>query len=94
MLKLFGSPGMGSAAAEVVLQLANQPYEYIKTSFWDQNKHFAELVKANPQAKVPTLVFEDGTVMTESAAILLHFAEKVPGLIPLEPAKRAAFIAG
>jgi len=91
MLKLFGSPGMGSACAEVVLQLANQPYEYVKTSFWDQNAHFGELTRVNPQAKVPTLVFEDGTVMTESAAILLHFAEKVPGLIPSDPAKRAAF---
>jgi GST-like protein len=91
MLKLFGSPGMGSAAVEVVLQLANQPYEYVKTSFWDQNAHFAELNKANPQAKVPTLVFEDGTVMTESAAMLLYFAEKAPGLIPSDPAKRAAF---
>lgn len=91
MLKLFGSPGMGSAAAEVVLQMANQPYEYVKTSFWDQNEHFAELLKVNPQAKVPTLVFEDGTVMTESAAILLNFADKVEGLIPLDPVVRAAF---
>ena len=92
MLKLFGSPGMGSAVAEVVLQLANQPYEYIKTSFWEQNEHFAALTKANPQGKVPTLVFDDGTVMTETAAILLYFAEKVPGLIPADAATRATFL--
>ncbi len=92
MLKLFGAPGMGSSIAEVVLQMANQPYEYVQTSFWDQNEHFDALKKANPQAKVPTLVFDDGTVMTESAAIVLYFAEKVPGLIPTDPAKRAAFL--
>jgi len=82
---------MGSAAVEVVLQLANQPYEYVKTSFWDQNEHFAELNRANPQAKVPTLVFDDGTVMTESAAMLMYFAEMVPGLIPSDAPARAQF---
>ena len=90
-MKLYGSPGMGSAVVEVVLVLANQPYEFIQTSFWDQNAHFDALKKINPQAKVPTLQLDDGTVMTESAAILLFFAEKVPGLIPDDPSKRAAF---
>ncbi len=90
-MKLYGSPGCGSAVVEVVLQLSHQPYDYIQTSFWDQNEHFAALKKANPQAKVPTLVFDDGTVMTESAAMLLYFAEQVPGFIPTNPAKRAQF---
>lgn len=90
-MKLYGSPGCGSAVVEVVLQLANQPVDYIQTSFWDQNEHFAALKEANPQAKVPTLVLDDGTVMTESAAIILYFADKVPGFIPTAPAKRAQF---
>lgn len=92
MLKLFGSPGCGSAVVEVILQMANEPYEYVQTSFWDQNEHFDALKKANPQVKVPTLVFDDGTVMTESAAIVIYFAEKVPGLIPADPIKHAAFL--
>ncbi|MEQ1516077.1 MAG: glutathione S-transferase family protein [Usitatibacteraceae bacterium] len=90
-MKLYGSPGCGSAAVEVMLQLAGQPFDYVQTSFWDQNEHFEELKRANPQAKVPTLVFDDGALMTESAAMLLYFAEKVPGLVPTEPAKRAQF---
>ena len=88
---LFGSPGCGSAVVEVVLELAHQPFEYVQTSFWDQNEHFAALTKANPQAKVPTLVLDDGTVMTESVAILLYFAGRVPGFIPEDAAKRAQF---
>ena len=91
-MKLFGAPGCGSAVAEVVLQLANQPYEYLQTSVWEQNEHFEELMRVNPQSKVPTLVFDDGTVMTESAAILLYFAEKVPGMVPTEAGKRAVFL--
>lgn len=90
-MKLYGSPGCGSAVVEVVLQLAHRSFEYVQTSFWDQNEHFAALREANPQAKVPTLVFDDGTVMTESAAILLYFAEEIPGFIPADPAKRAQF---
>lgn len=92
MIKLFGSPGCGSAAVEAILELAGQPYEYVKTSYWDQNERFAELAALNPQAKVPTLVFDDGTVMTESAAMLLYFGEKAPGLIPTDPMQRAQFL--
>ena len=90
-MKLYGSPGCGSAVVEVVLQLAEQPFEYVQTSFWDQNEHFEALKEANPQAKVPTLVLDDGTVRTESAAMLWYFAEKIPGFIPAGPAKRAQF---
>lgn len=91
MLTLYGAPGCGSAAIEVMLQLARQPFEYVKTSFWDQNEHFAALMKVNPQGKVPTLVLADGAVMTESAAMLLYFAEQVPGMIPADASKRAQF---
>ena len=46
MLKLFGSPGCGSAVVEVILQIAGQPYENVKTSFRDQNEHL--LTEKNP----------------------------------------------
>lgn len=90
-MRLYASPGCGSAVVEVVLQMADQPYEYVQTSFWDQNEHFGALKKANPQAKVPTLVLDDGTVMTESAAIMLYFADRLPGFIPTDAAARARF---
>lgn len=91
-MKLFGAPGCGSAAVEVALQLAGQPYEYMQTSFWDQNEHFAELKRVNPQAKVPTLVLDDGTVMTESAAMLMLIGDRVPGLVPAGEAAHARFL--
>ncbi|WP_417798015.1 glutathione S-transferase family protein [Terasakiella pusilla] len=34
-----------------------------------------EFLAINPVGKIPTLVFEDGRVLSESNAILLHFAE-------------------
>ena len=45
----------------------------------------------NPTGKVPTLVDDDGTVIWESGAILLHLAERRPeaGLLPAEARPRA-----
>jgi GST-like protein len=45
---------------------------------------------------VPTLVLPDGSVMTESAAILLHLADAHPasGLLPADPSQRAQAIRG
>jgi len=91
-MKLYGAPGCGSTVVEGVLQLSRQPYDYVQTSFWGQNEHFEALKKADPQARVPTLVLDDGAVMTESAAMLPYFADKMPGLIPAEAAARAWFI--
>ena len=91
-MKLYGAPGCGSTVVEGVLQLAGQPCDYVQTSFWGQNEHFEALKKANLRAKVPTPVLVDGTMMTESAAMLLYFADKMPGLIPAEAAARAWFI--
>ncbi len=34
---------------------------------------------------------DDGSVMTESAAMCLYFAERVPGLIPSEAGQRTEF---
>ncbi len=49
----------------------------------------------NPLAQVPTLLLPDGTVMTESAAIALHLADRAPaaGLAPASgDAARDAFL--
>ena len=46
----------------------------------------------NPTGRIPTLVLDDGTVMTESAAIALHLSESRPagGLAPLPGDPRRA----
>ncbi len=41
-----------------------------------------EFLAINPNAKVPILVLDDGQVVTESAAILCHFAEGTAWLPP------------
>ena len=45
----------------------------------------------NPLAQVPTLVLDDGSILTESAAIMLWLCERVPGMVPTDATTRAQF---
>lgn len=47
-----------------------------------------EFLAINPVGKIPTLVFEDGRVLSESNAILLHFAEGTD-LMPVDAFEKA-----
>lgn len=74
---LFGSPGSGSAAVEMALRAAAVPYSLVRGSSWEPET-LPALRKVNPLAQIPTLLLEDGSVLTESAAILLCVAERHP----------------
>ncbi len=90
-MKLYGSKGCGSAVVEVMLELAGIEYEYFDSIVWDPFKHHDDLVKVNPLAQVPTLVLDDGSILTESAAIMLWLCERVPGMVPTDATTRAQF---
>ncbi|QNM96923.1 glutathione S-transferase family protein [Chitinimonas koreensis] len=91
MYRLYGSKGCGSAAIEAALVLAGQPYEAIEAAPWDGGPGVDALRALNPLAQIPTLVAPDGTVLTESVAILIWLDGQHPdaGLLPAEPAARA-----
>lgn len=78
-LTLYGSAGSGSAAVEMALQAAGQPYRVVRASTWESDSAQAELRRVNPLGQIPTLVLADGTVLTESAAILIHLGLEHPG---------------
>jgi GST-like protein len=91
---LFGSRNSGAAAVECALEMAKAPYRVVDAATWrkkDDPKTFARLQRANPLHQVPTLVCPDGTVLTESAAILIHLALAHPRarLLPANAAARA-----
>jgi len=50
-----------------------------------------EFTGLNPNQKIPVLV-DDGLVVTESGAILLHLAEKTGMFLPSDPTQRTAAI--
>jgi GST-like protein len=89
MFTLYGAKGSGAAAVEAALRLAGQPFRWVEAASWQPSPSFERLKAVNPVAQVPTLVAEDGAVMTESAAILLWLGLRYPhsGLLPREPAQ-------
>jgi GST-like protein len=88
---LYGSRNSGSAAVEAALAWAKTPYRVVTASTWGDKKALAQLKRVNPLHQIPTLVCPDGTVLTESAAILIHLALVHPRsrLLPADTAKRA-----
>jgi GST-like protein len=88
---LYGSRNSGSAAVEAVLELAKAPYRIVSAATWDRTAAFDELKRVNPLHQLPTLVTPDGTVLTESAAILIHLALAHPRarLLPAGASQRA-----
>lgn len=54
------------------------------------------LFRANPKGQIPTLILLDGTVLTESAAILISLGLQYPqaGLLPKADGERALAIRG
>lgn len=93
--RLIASPGCGSAMIEMALLLAQAPHEVEEIPFLQPGPARERLLALNPTGQVPTLLLPDGSVMTESAAIVLHLAERFPasGLAPpTESPERALFL--
>lgn len=93
--KLYGASGGGSMIVEAAFGFTKLPVEFVDVPWDDTGWNSKTLKKLNPLGQVPTLVLPDGTVMTESAAIILHIADRVPGfeLVPAPThAKRARFL--
>ncbi len=89
MLTLYGTKGSGSAAVEAALRLAGQPFQLVDAASWVPTPGLEKLKGVNRLVQVPTLVLEDGAVMTESAAILIWLGLRHPhsGLLPPEAAQ-------
>jgi glutathione S-transferase len=72
--RLIGRLGSGSSACEALLELSGLPYETEDFDRWPDRQPPAALSTLNPLGQVPVLVLPDGTVITESAAIVMHVA--------------------
>jgi len=93
---LYGKTGSGSAAIEAALTLTRQPFRIVETATWEQNDAYAELLAVNPLGQIPTLVLDDGTALSESAAILIHLGTDHDDstLLPRDLSARAQAVRG
>jgi len=92
---LYGTKGSGSAAAEAGLEIAGIAYRTVEAASWKSSPGLDALKRINPIAQIPTLVLDDGSILTESAAMIhLGLAHPASGLLATDPARRAQQIRG
>jgi glutathione S-transferase/GST-like protein len=84
MYKLYARNTAGSMAPEALLALCGADYEVVVLERLPDGSFAPFFHAINPKAEVPTLVLPDGSVMTESAAMMIHLADLHPeaGLSP------------
>jgi GST-like protein len=94
MYQLYGHQNSGAAAIEAALELCEIPYRFIDVESSPEATHALE--KLNPLKQIPTLQLPDGSVLTESAAILIHLGLTFPqsNLLPKNTAARDQAIRG
>lgn len=78
MYKLFWSKSAGSMAPEVLFEEVGAEYEKVLVDLEKEANRSAEFLAVNPMGQIPALVLPDGTLMTESAAMVLHLCDRHP----------------
>jgi GST-like protein len=71
--------GGGSAIVELMLVAASIPFERVDLEWEDLGPGSATLRDLNPLGQIPTLILEDRSVLTESAAMTLWIGDRSPG---------------
>jgi GST-like protein len=77
-VELYGCRGCGSAVVETLLERAGLEFVYHEAKLWEPGLATEALTAINPLTQVPTLKLADGTVMTESAAMIVALDELCP----------------
>lgn len=80
-MKLYYAPGTVSIAVAIALNEAGLPFEAQKINFREHEQRGADYLAINPKGRVPALATE-GTILTETGAILDYIATRTPVLMP------------
>ena len=83
-MKLYFAPGACSIGIHVLLEEIGKPYEAERVNLQQGEQYKPPFTTVNPKSKVPTLVRDDGSVLTEFPAIAYWLARTNPyaGLLP------------
>ena len=77
--RLITAKGGGGLIIESAYAIVAAPLEVEDIAWDDVGPDSKRLAKSNPLGQVPTLLLADGSVMTESAAMLLQLSESAHG---------------
>ncbi len=90
--RLLGSKGCGSAIAEAAFEVAGIGLDREEVDYSAGSPTRDRLMAVNPLGQVPALVLPDGTLLTESLAIVHYVDDLAPaaGLVPARGDPRRA----
>ena len=95
MYKLYWAKGSGAMAPQALFEEIGVEYEKIVIDF-DKDEHKSDaFLSVNPMGQIPALVLPDGTLMTETAAMLVQIVDRHPEAKLAPPAssgERARFL--
>jgi glutathione S-transferase len=77
-MKLYYAPGACSLGIHVILEEIGKPYDLQKVDLQKQEQYAPDFTTINPKSKVPTLMRDDGSVLTEFPAIATWLARTNP----------------
>jgi glutathione S-transferase len=77
MYRLFYAPGSAAMAPHAVMEEIGAKHELVLVDLQKKAHQRPEYLKLNPKGRVPVLV-DDKFVLTESAAIIMHLADRHP----------------
>lgn len=84
MYKLYWAEDSGALAPQILLEECGAEYLLHSLDLDKGEEAAAKYLAINPRGQVPALQLDDGSILTESAAIVLHLADSHPqaGLLP------------
>lgn len=90
-MKLYYAPGTSAVGIRVLLEEIGKPYELVTLNLRAGEQYQPSFISINPKSKVPTLVRDDGSVLTEFGAIARWLARTNPQaeLLPEDPEQEA-----
>ena len=78
-MKLYYAPGACSLGIHVILEEIGKPYQAERLDIREGEQFKPDFTSINPKSKVPTLVRDDGSVLTEFPAIAYWLAHTPDG---------------
>src|SRR3979409_55769 len=84
LLVLYSHPGGCSLADHIVLIETGLPYKLVKVERGKLTEDGRDFMTINPKGFIPALELDDGSVLTETLAILFYIAHQAGALLPAD----------
>lgn len=90
-MKLYYAPGTSAVGIRILLEEIGKPYSVVELNLRAGEQYQSPFASINPKSKVPTLVRNDNSVLTEFGAIARWLAHTNPeaGLLPADAEREA-----